>query len=106
MGVNIQTAINLILELDKKITPHQLQDLSEMSYFNGESLILRAKNFRNSSYIITLKSLKNDSILKFIYKYRGVCELEKTAHYNLNFHDPVVHFRRLKLALAETLLEN
>lgn len=58
MGVNIQTAINLIIELDKKLTPHQLQDLSEMSYLNGESLILRAKNFRNSSYIITLKSLK------------------------------------------------
>lgn len=106
MGVNIQTAINLILELDKKITPHQLQDLSEMSYLNGESLILRAKNFRNSSYIITLKSLKNDSILKFIYKYRGMCKLEKPALRNLNFSDPVVHFRRLKLALAETLLEN
>lgn len=106
MSVNIQTAIKLILELDKKITPHHLQDLSERSYLNGESLILRAKNFKNSSYIITLQSLKNDSILKFIYKYRGVCELEKTARRNLDLSDPVVHFRRLKLALAETLLEN
>lgn len=106
MGFNTQTAIKLILELDKKITPHQFQDLSEISYMNGESLILRAKNFKNSSYIITLQSLKNDSILKFIYKYRGVCELEKTARRDLNFSDPVVQFRRLKWALAETLLEN